>query len=207
MKVQFKAMLAFFLLGLSSIIFYSCDDTPEPASGSINGTVTDAITGQTLQGVKISLSGTAVATTQTGSNGGYSFPNLATGQYRITAELSGFLSNNIDVTVQDGQSMRGDLSMQPIGIEASPSNVIFNANENVKTLQVKATGAGSIDFTASPGRSWMSLTPRNGTLTNQISTITVNVDRSGLGAGTYDGTILFNSDRSSQVVNVTIIVQ
>src|SRR4051794_3984445 len=61
-------------------------------NGRISGTVTDS-TGSVVAGAKISVVNQATNTTQTGttnSSGFYVVPDLAVGQFNVTAEAPGF---------------------------------------------------------------------------------------------------------------------
>jgi hypothetical protein len=66
---------------------------------NISGTVT----GATLSGVTITLSGSGSATTITNESGNYSFPYIVNGSYTVTPSLSGhsFSPTNASVTVSD----------------------------------------------------------------------------------------------------------
>jgi hypothetical protein len=76
------------------------------ASGSYS--ITGAVSGAVMQGVTVSLSGTATANTLTDAGGAYRFTGLANGSYTLTPSLSGYTFNPVDWTVNvSGASLAG----------------------------------------------------------------------------------------------------
>ncbi len=61
--------------------------TPTTLTGALTGLITDAATGERLAGVKVSLAGQPVITTEGGL---YRFDNLPAGTYFVTAEKAGY---------------------------------------------------------------------------------------------------------------------
>ena len=69
----------------------------------------------------------------------------------------------------------------------TPTSLSFTATAGgpdpaAKTLSVSNTGGGSMDWTASDGAAWLSLSPASGT---NAGTITATPSITGLAAGTY----------------------
>jgi large repetitive protein len=63
------------------------------ADGSISGTITNVLNGATLEGVSVALVNTKTeqkSTTQTDSDGNFSFSSVASGSYNLTATKDGF---------------------------------------------------------------------------------------------------------------------
>ena len=70
-----------------------------PSGGVIEGTVTDALTGEPLQGAEIDLfrtDYTGFDSTSTDSNGDYSLPFLPAGTYLIVTEAAGYVTEAYD---------------------------------------------------------------------------------------------------------------
>ena len=78
-------------------------------TGTVAGTVTDAQTGQPLQGVSVALVGARLGAT-TRSDGSYEFTAPA-GQYLIRARLMGYEMRADSITVTDGQTARHDFRL------------------------------------------------------------------------------------------------
>lgn len=64
-----------------------------------------------------------------------------------------------------------------------------SSNPSAKSFRVRASGKGSINYTITKDKSWISLSSTQGSSSGDWDPITVNVDASGKGDGTYNGTI------------------
>lgn len=64
-----------------------------------------------------------------------------------------------------------------------------SSNPGPQTFRVRASGAGSINYSISKDKSWIAVSPTQGSSSGEWDTITVNVDASGLNDGTYNGSI------------------
>ena len=98
------AILAGFIL--SAILFYSCGDGVSSIDiyGSISGQVTDYSTGEPLVNAQVTLLPGA-KTTQTGTDGSFSFSNMDEGQYVVSVQKGGYQSNRKNVTVVSGETV------------------------------------------------------------------------------------------------------
>ncbi len=78
--------------------------TPTPGTGNIAGRVTDAQTGDGINGVTITLNtgGTTTTSTVRGIDGVYAIPNVSAGQHEITAAVLNYASSSQTVTVEEG---------------------------------------------------------------------------------------------------------
>ena len=135
------------------------------------------------------------------------FTGTLTGQVTVQSS-DGFIATlNVNLTISTtgtGGNTPGSLSFSVAtpGGAAPPS----------QTIQI--TGSGS--FSATPietnaaNFAWLSVTPTNGTLSSFATTLTVSINPSGLGAGTYNGSIFITSSNllqngsNSLVVSVTL---
>jgi 5-hydroxyisourate hydrolase-like protein (transthyretin family) len=93
-------------------------DIALPDLGHITGRVTDAATGQPLQGVMVRKVGTTTPTAWTGSDGRYDLGGLATGVYRLLftdpqTHYAPWTSEQITVT--EGQSATRDAQLEHYG--------------------------------------------------------------------------------------------
>ena len=75
------------LAGSNSLNFEMTPSVVPPTKGTLTGQVTDATTGQPINGVTVSLSG---VTTTTDSSGNYGFTNITPGTYTLTFTKSGY---------------------------------------------------------------------------------------------------------------------
>ncbi|MCP4157303.1 MAG: BACON domain-containing protein, partial [bacterium] len=86
---------------------------------------------------------------------------------------------------------------------ASELSGATSGNEN---LVISNTGGDSLAWTATDNAAWLNLSPTSGT---DFSTVTVSVDSTGLGAGTYTAAITVNgtgAENTPQQVSVTLKV-
>ena len=73
-------------------------------SGSISGTITDAESGSPIEGVMVKLTGPVNRTDVTDQNGKYSFSNLSSGNFILTASKNNFITEIKDI-VFDGNAV------------------------------------------------------------------------------------------------------
>ena len=105
-------------LAAFAILLLMCADSSlaQAVKGTLLGTVLDS-SGAAIPGAKISILETARGLSReakTNDSGGYSFPNLEAGIYRITVEANGFqkaVRENTDVLVNT--TVRADFDLRP----------------------------------------------------------------------------------------------
>jgi len=88
----------------------------ELRTGTIAGRVSDAVTGEPLPGVQISLEGTSIGTL-TNREGRYVLVNIEPGRYVVRAQYIGYSSETREVEVQTGQSVQLDFALRTAAIE------------------------------------------------------------------------------------------
>jgi hypothetical protein len=74
---------------------------------------------------------------------------------------------------------------------------------------VEVSGKGTLNYSISDDASWLSVSPSNGSSTGEADTISVSYATSGLGAGTYKGTITVSDPSASnnpKTIAVTLTV-
>jgi len=79
--------------------------SPLPTTGVLQGQVTDAATSQALQGVVISVSGSATGSTNTATDGSYSLVGLNPGAVTITLIKNGYLPVSANATIVAGGTL------------------------------------------------------------------------------------------------------
>ena len=121
------------------------------ATVSISGQVTDGANG--INGIQITLSGSTEATTTTGGNGNYSFPNLISGgSYAVAPTSPGFEStppirvyNNLATNVTDANFV---LAVEP---RISGRVTTPNGAQGIDGITIDLTGTSSSSTTTSGG--------------------------------------------------------
>jgi len=90
----------------------------------------------------------------------------------------------------------------------------FNATEEgsnptSQTLQISNSGGGTLNWSVSGDTSWLSLSSTSGSSTGETDEVTVNVDISGLSAGTHTATITISATGATntpQTTSVTLVM-
>lgn len=151
----------------ATVVFVGCssdDDpvTPTPVTGMVEGTVAAQPWGD-LEGIEVTLSGTASNATTTGSDGRYEFKSLATGSYTVEmAEPPAgvvFDQTSHDFTIStSGQVVEADF-FGVLTVTGEVTGIITVDGSAVPDIQVNLNGssvAGDIisqtDHSAADGR-------------------------------------------------------
>ena len=88
------------------------DNTAKPLTVNVSGNVTDAVTGETLVGVKIELEGTSQKT-YTDFDGNFSFENIIPGEYNISASYISYEKQKIEKKKIDVFSSELKVALKP----------------------------------------------------------------------------------------------
>jgi hypothetical protein len=103
--------------------------------GAVTGTVLDA-TGAVVPNATVTLKSKTTGqelTTQTTGSGSYSYPNVAVGDYTITAVSTGFQTVNQDLRVSLNQTTSVDVTLQAGSIAAETVEVTAASEALVQT--------------------------------------------------------------------------
>ncbi|MEL6557311.1 MAG: carboxypeptidase regulatory-like domain-containing protein [Bacteroidota bacterium] len=173
----------------------SCsDDLGGAPTGSLEGRITNALTGEPVNDATISLTGEERRSETVGSDGTYSFENLLVGTYTITASKSQFETNSTEVSVQAMMTAEGDLEIIPVSsLEVKPTTLDFSTAINQLDVTFTNTGTSTINYEIQTSADWITVSKGQGILGAQNSDLlTVTVDRRRLDVGDVQGSIVFN---------------
>ena len=202
-KLKIGSIFAFALL---SVLLMACGGSdPVDVSGGIVGTVYDS-NNNPLQGVAMTLTPLGKTTT-TGQNGTYSFNDIDAGSYRVQARKSGYQEDTKSVNVSVGGNSILDFHLNPAAasLTLSQETLDFGNDNTTLTLDIKNTGAATLNWQISEDVSWLQCIPTSGsTSAGQTSSVIVNVDRTGLSRGNYSQTLAISSNGGSAVVKVNL---
>lgn len=151
------------------------------------------------------FNGTLIASGIDTTAGSYTWDTsrLAEGTYYIYATFSDGTNSNrtyarwpivVSHTVSTGPA-----------ISLSKSSLSFTGSGS-KTFTVSNSGDGTLNWSVSDNKSWLSVSPSSG---QNSGTVTVTANATGLSAGTYTGTVTVsdsNASNSPQTVSVTLTV-
>ncbi len=145
--------------------------------------------------------------TVTFSNSYMSSPGTYHAHISVTASNASNSPQTIDVTLTVHENQQTPL------IELSTNSISVSCDEGENALPVTFTvrngGTGTLSYTVSDNKTWMSCSPSSGTSTGESDTITVNFDTSNLSPGNYTGQITVsdpNASNSPQVIDVALTV-
>ncbi|MBC8192643.1 MAG: hypothetical protein H8E18_09695 [FCB group bacterium] len=91
-------------------------------------------------------------------------------------------------------------------LSVSPDILAFADTVHSKTTGVTNIGTGTLTWTITDNKSWLTVSPINGTTTSETDQITVTVNRNGLDPGEYIGEVTVSSDGGVIVISVTMTV-
>lgn len=91
----------------------------------------------------------------------------------------------------------------PPVLEVTPASLTIGGSQTTAQLGLDNTGGGTLTWSLNSAQTWMSFSPASG---SGPATVMVNVDRTGLTAGTYFGTIVIGSNGGTAQVPVTMYV-
>ena len=92
-------------------------------------------------------------------------------------------------------------------LSVSEKNLNFSKDQTQMTFDVANKGQGILNWQAAASEAWITgVTPGNGDCgAGETDQVSVTVDRSGLGTGTYSGMVVVTSDAGSDTVNLQMV--
>jgi len=123
-----------------------------------------------------------------------------------------------DVAGNWSPSFSDDITYSPTTLSPTicfnPSILPFTATEGgpnppSQTLNIWNCGGGTLNWSATDDAAWLSLNPTSGSSTGETDPVTISVEMTGLGAGTYPASITISDQEatnSPQTVPVTLTV-
>ena len=140
-----------------------------------------------------------------------------TDQVSVTVDRSGLgtgtYSGMVVVTSDAGSDtvnvqMEVNVQNNPV-LLVTPTDLDFGLNSTERTFLVSNMGQGTLNWQATASEAWITgVTPDNGDCSaGETDQVSVTVDRSGLGTGTYTGMIVVTSNAGSDTVNVQMEVE
>jgi len=124
--------------------------------------------------------------------------NLSAGDYSGTVTVSSN-AGNIEIAVTMTVPSNPTLAISPQSLE-------FGSDKNSLQFNISNSGTGSINYTISDNKSWISISSGNGNVSTETDEITVTVSRTSLSAGDYDGKVIVNSNVGDFEIDVTLTV-
>lgn len=199
-----KSILAMLWIALLSV---GCTEEAEDLFGNIYGQVTDADTRELLKGVSVSISPQGDSQV-TGSDGNYSFRELAPTDYTLTFKAEGYETTTRKFTVQAGVNTQGDMQLTPLRplLSVSPTTVDFGSENTTLTLDITNAGKGVLQWSITEDIEWLDCSVLSGAVEKEPASVVLSVSRVGWVKGSYSRTLAVASNGGSAVVTVNMTV-
>lgn len=185
----------------------SSDSTEEANTGNIAGSVSDQTTGEPVATVSVTLSPGGKSTV-TGSDGSFSFVDLAPGDYTVDISKEGYNPNSHTVGVVAGQSIEAHLTIEriPSIVTADREELDFgeNASDNTRSFAIVNRSYEDLSWQIDYDCSWIKeIRPASGVLKwGKTETISVIIDREQLPARDNETTIVVRSTNGRVEVKI-----
>jgi len=183
-----------------------------PTTGIIKGTVTDAGTGNPLNGVTVRVDGSFTASTLTGTDGDFVFSNVDPGSVSLTAEKAGYETASGAGTVTAGGLLLFSPQLPPVNPSATASvtGTVIDASSNLPLVGVSVALVSDPGINTQTDGAGSFTLPDIPTGTRQISfslsgyaASTVTLDLSG-GTTADLGTLALSSNPTTGMIKGTI---
>lgn len=127
--------------------------------------------------------------------------NIAIGTY--TAQ--------INVVSDAGEKIINVLMVKPDPnlpqLSISPTSIDFGSSILTSQVELKNTGMSVMNWTSTISNIWINLSSTSGNINaGDKSIINVSINKSGLAPGSFNGTVVFNSNGGSKTLTITMIV-
>ena len=195
----------------TTLLVLSCDSKPWiylDIQTEISGRVFDNQTGKAIEGSTIR---TKPISQQVSSNAdGYYLieTNVSVGEsYTVYATKSGYIENNANVIVREGENISVDIRLNPEGpiIETNTKTLNFGARKSTLPLTISNIGSGSLNYTINEDvlEDWLTIIgDSSATITDISATLTLKVNRTGIPDGKSTSQLVINSNGG----DITLVV-
>jgi hypothetical protein len=132
--------------------------------------------------------------------------------YSMTMPAASTGVDKVTITAADIDPRGGitlvDIATIPVNpiLNVAPLSIDFGNATTDLTFTISNSGSGTINWTIAPDRTWITTDSSAGYTIVETDIITVTVDRSGLAADTYTGSVVVSSDAGNAIVGVTMVV-
>jgi uncharacterized protein (TIGR02145 family) len=168
------------ILGLAVWCLYRCKREEIILHGEISGLITDAQTNQPLQAAIVILI-PANDTVITGVDGKYLFKSLTPGSFQIQASKQNYAERTNSATVTSAYTTNVSFALDAIpAIHYSKKILDFGFNLTSLSFTISKTGSGIVSYSITPSKGWINVNPGSGEVDNEIDSINVTINRTGL---------------------------
>lgn len=208
MKIKVLILTA---IVVAMAFFTTCkEDDPIETKGGITGRVSEEGSTKPVAAAEVTVSGNS-QNYKTGSNGKYEITNLEEGNYTVTANKAGYVTNSKQFTVKAGQITNGDFSLEldvPT-LNVNPLKLEFkNEIEQMTFALSNDNSKTDLEWLIEipKNANWLSVSKESGKLSKGEETITVYVDRSKMTEKkTYSSNLVVKSTNGGGSATIKVI--
>ena len=140
-----RRLLAVAALALLALALLSSTAFSQAAAGGINGRVSEAVTGKSLQGAIVKLLGTT-AVAYTDAEGRFSLPGLAAGSYRVEVDYVGLDAYTTNVAVSGGLTASVNAMLESKVMKMESFTVAESARGQALAINQQKTASGIVNI-------------------------------------------------------------
>jgi TonB-dependent receptor len=139
-----KISTIFFFL----LIFIVISQPGWASTGSIQGKVTDATTGEALPGANVILEGTSIGAA-TSIDGKYIIPVVSAGSYNLKISYVGYRTEIISIQLGDGEHMEENVKLEAIGVTSKEVVVTAQASGQNAAINQQLSSSNVVNVVSS----------------------------------------------------------
>lgn len=179
-----------FIAILALVVISSCAKDVVDLTCTIEGVVKDQTTGLPLSNCEVILTPTN-RTITTAGDGAYSFTGLEQGEYTLTFNRSGYISDTRTASVKSGEVFPVEMLLKAkASFSLSESIYDFGDLESSMTFMCFNNSASDCSYTLSNLPAWILANKNQGSVkAGSNDTFTLTIDRSKVGIGEYSHNI------------------
>lgn len=192
------------------LLLFACSKKDAlPIEGTLTGKVFNTIDKQPIQGAKINLkqsnNNQAISSTNTDSNGGFTFDKLSANNYTLEITANGYEFVEEKVTVKAGENNAVSIYLRPVGAILNVSNQSINFdNAPTQALNITNKGQGNLEWNVIENIEWLKINPMSG---KGSASLALTAFPQGLKAGKYSDSFVIVSNGGSQRIDVSFTVK
>ncbi len=197
------------------LLVFSCTtEDPIVVIGNIEGTVNNIENNQAIQGVNVHLTSNGNSTfieqsKLTGSDGKFSFKDLAAGSYKLSFQKDGYEDNSKNISLLAGYTSSSDIGLTPVkpSLSVNISSLDFNEDETNLTFSIQNIGKGSLIWEVKESIDWLTVNPSSGTTQTETSSVSVKIVRDNVEPGNYERTISVTSNGGIATIIIRVVIK
>ena len=156
------------------LLAFACSSDEDVLTGSIQGTVTEMIAGETLPIADVMVSIDEGSSVRTDNNGHYSFNDIDAKPYKLRFNKDGFRVTTRDVNVIAGKSIICDVTLESEKkdlITIEPSSLYFGTLLTELPITLVNNGTKDLQWNLDIGKNsnWLSVSPMTGIIKSEKS--------------------------------------